>query len=429
MYLSRGMDAGEDLRIKVIPLNLKAVDPAPCSDRHEVCHADKLIIAVNNNDSDDDGIVDWSDSDIPGGDPDLAKITLEKPAGAVASDISGNITVKFSPKVKAFKDPNKATGLAPTSYSFSALPVDIYLEGNTPSSSVLDANVWAEMTLDSGVECHDEIWYTVIQVDIVRPKGSLDAVKNPEASWLSSSSRFDFQGLISTATGPYVLGIVGDIDPDPPVDYKWTLDAAAGTLSDDTTDTPDHTAPATEGQGMLKLKAMFDTTDTGFKEERKVKIYKDHLERDYVNFETGGSCDVGWKVTTFNVDPQPVMIKWNCHGSTNHACDGSGNGGSSGLSSVITNWNKDTFNAPINWSNVLAVLDRGDVVAYYADSSLQHSATCINSTTTWGANNEPVSGTETWKWYLATPQNWWNNAGINNPPMPDCTKIIVYNKP
>ncbi len=169
-----GFTAEDELKIKVIRLNLKAVDPAPCSDRHEVCHADKLIIAVNNNDSDDDGIVDWSDSDIAGGDPDLAKITLEKPAGAVASDISGNITVKFSPKVKAFKDPNKATGLAPTSYSFSALPVDIYLEGNTPSSSVLDANVWAEMTLDSGVKCHDEIWYTVVDVRIKNPIDSDD---------------------------------------------------------------------------------------------------------------------------------------------------------------------------------------------------------------------------------------------------------------
>lgn len=145
--------------------------------------------------------------------------------------------------------------------------------------------------------------------------------------------------------------------------------------------------------------------------------------------ETGGYCINDWEITTFNVDPHPVMNDWNCHGSTNHACDGSGNGNSSGLSSVITSWNQNVFNTPINWSNVQAVLDRGDVVAYYAGSSLQHSATCINSTTTWGANNEPVSGTETYKWYLATPQNWWNNAGINNPPLPDCTKIIVYNKP
>ena len=427
-----GYTTTDQLKIKVIPLNLVAVDPAPSSDQHEICHQDKLLIRVNNNDSDNDGIVDLLDFNIAGGDPELAKITLQKPTGAVDSDIGGGeIWVSFPSNLNAFKNQDKTGGAAPYSYSLSDLPADIYLEGESASSSILDTSVSAMIYLDGVpvVKCHDEIRYTVIKVDILNPKGSLDAVKNPEASWLSSPSRFDFQGLISTATGPYVLGINGDIKPTPSVSYKWTLDAAAGTLTDDTTDTPDHTAPATEGQGMLTLKAMIDTTYTGLKDERKVKIYKDHLERDKTNFETGGSCDVGWKVTTFNVDPQPVMIKWNCHGSTNHACDGSGNGNSGGLSSVVTNWNKDTFDVlPINWSNVLAVLDRGDVVAYYAGSSLQHSATCINSTTTWGANNEPVSGPETWKWYLATPQNWWNNAGINNPPMPDCTKIIVYNK-
>ena len=142
--------------------------------------------------------------------------------------------------------------------------------------------------------------------------------------------------LISTATGPYVLDIEGDIDPAPPVGYQWTLDAAAGTLSDDTIAMPTHIAPATEGQGMLTLKAMIDTTDTGVKDEKKVKIYKDHLERDKTNFETGGSCLAGWKVTTFNVDPQPVMTKWNCHGSTRHHWNGSGNGLSDTLPPVGT---------------------------------------------------------------------------------------------
>ncbi|MDH4240379.1 MAG: hypothetical protein OEW48_12525 [Phycisphaerae bacterium] len=428
-----GYTTTDQLKIKVIPLDLVAVDPAPSSDQHEICHKEKLLIRVNNNDSDNDGTVDLLDFELVGGDPDLAHIILEKPLGAEASDISGSITVIFPANLNAFCYPEKTGGIeAPDSYSFSDLPFDIYLEGKSASSDILKTSVAAEIYFDSGVKGHDEIRYTVIKVDIESPKGSLDAVKNPEASWLSSSSRFDFQGVISMAPRyrPYVLGINGDIKPTPSLSYLWTLDAAAGTLTDDTTATPDHTAPATEGQGMLTLKAMIDTMDTGLKDERKVKIYKDHLERDKTNFETGGSCDVGWKVTTFNVDPQPTMIKWNCHGSTNHACDGSGNGSSSGLSSEITSWDKDTFDVlPINWSNVQAVLDRGDVVAYYAGSSLQHSATCISSTTTWGANNEPVTGTETWKWYLATPQDWWNNAGINNPPLPDCTKIIVYNKP
>ena len=308
-------------------------------------------------------------------------------------------------------------------FSQETLPATLYVEGFRAGDVSLLFSFESFLDWD-WVEVH------VVNVDILIPRGSLDAPKNPIASWVSSPCyHFDFQGLISGATGTYNLYIQGDVEPSPPLAYKWTLDAAAGTLANDTNATPTHTAPATEGEGMLTLKAMIDTADTGLKDEKQVKIYKDHLERDYVNFETGGSCDAGWKVTTFNVDPQPSMTKWNCHGSTNHACDGSGNGSSSGLSSVITGWNKDTFNDPINWSSVQAVLDRGDVVAYYAGSSLQHSATCINSTTTWVANNEPVSGPETWKWYLATPPDWWNNAGTSNPPFPDCTKIIVYNNP
>jgi len=125
---------------------------------------------VNNNDSDGDGVMDLSDSCISGGDPDLAKIKLEKPAGVVASDISGNITVTFPANMNAFLNQDKTGGPAPASYSFSALPVDIYLEGVTASSDILDSKVKAEMTLNSGVKCHDEIWYTVIEVDITHVK-------------------------------------------------------------------------------------------------------------------------------------------------------------------------------------------------------------------------------------------------------------------
>jgi len=430
--------ARDKINIKVHRLNLEAVNPAPFGeddeerDRHEICDVN-LVIAVNNNDSDNDGIIDSdpSDTEITGGDPDFAKITLQKPDGTSESDITGSITVTIPANLNAWKTNDKTGGAAPTSYALTDLPVDIYLEGKTASSAILDTEIKAEMTLNSGVKCRDEIHYTVIKLDILKPKGSLDAAKNPETSWISSPCyHFDFQGLISGATGPYVLDIQGYIDPAPPVGYKWTLDEEAGTLANDTTATPTHTAPATEDEGMLTLKATINATDTDMIEERKVKIYKDHLERDYANFGTGGSCLSGWKVTTFNVDPQPTMLMWNCHGSTNHACSGYGSGSSSDLSNEIKSWDKDTFDVlPINWSNVQAVLDRGDVVAYYAGSSLQHSATCSNSTTTWGANNEPVNGPETWKWYLATPQDWWNNAGTNNPPLPDCTKIIVYNKP
>ena len=121
---------------------------------------------------------DWSDFSISGGDPELAKIRLEKPAGAVASDISGNITVTFPANMNAFLNQDKTGGPAPASYSFSALPVDIYLEGAAPSSDILDSKVKAEMTLNSGVKCHDEIWYTVIQVEIKNPTDPNKGITN-----------------------------------------------------------------------------------------------------------------------------------------------------------------------------------------------------------------------------------------------------------
>jgi hypothetical protein len=143
------------------------VDPAPSDDQHEICHKDKLIIPVNHNDSDKDGENDLVDFDVLGGDPELAKITLQKPGNAVDSDISGDITVTFPANVDAFKNEYKTGGAAPTTYSLSDLPKDIYLEGSTVSSSILDSEVKVEMTLDSGIECHDEIRYTIIKVDLL----------------------------------------------------------------------------------------------------------------------------------------------------------------------------------------------------------------------------------------------------------------------
>lgn len=59
-----------------------------------------------NNDSDDDGIVDMypSDTEIAGGDPDLAWIQLDNPSftGTEDSDVSGGITVYFPANIKAY---------------------------------------------------------------------------------------------------------------------------------------------------------------------------------------------------------------------------------------------------------------------------------------------------------------------------------------
>jgi hypothetical protein len=155
--------ATDQLKIRVVPLNLAAFDPWVNS-AHEICNAEDLIIRLNNNDSDNDDIIDLLDPTIAGGDPDIAKICLAKPSGIDDSDISGSITMTFPANVNAFKNNDKTGGSAPTSYSLSDLPADIFLEGKNMSSDTLDTQVKVTMTLDSGVVCRDEILYTVINI-------------------------------------------------------------------------------------------------------------------------------------------------------------------------------------------------------------------------------------------------------------------------
>jgi len=76
--------------------------------------------------------------------------------------------VTIPANLNAWKTNDKTGGAAPTDYELTALPVDIYLEGKTASSDILDTEIKAEMTLNSGVKCRDSIKYTVVQVDFVR---------------------------------------------------------------------------------------------------------------------------------------------------------------------------------------------------------------------------------------------------------------------
>ena len=193
--------ATDQLKIKVIRLNLVAVDPAPSSDEHEICHKDKMVVRVNNNDSDSDGLVDLNDNNVAGGDPDLAKITLQAPSGALAADISGNISITFPGNINAYTTQDKTGGAAPNSYALGSLPVDIYLEGASASGNVLASAVTVEMTLDSGIKCRDKLCLTVAKMDlkevafsgtkyraIKKDDGSLDYT---EPHWQDNSSPLD----------------------------------------------------------------------------------------------------------------------------------------------------------------------------------------------------------------------------------------------
>jgi hypothetical protein len=273
-------------------------------------------------------------------------------------------------------------------------------------------------------DAEGQIDVTIINVDIVKPKGSLDANPNPVASWLTATERFDFQGIKAGVPGAYVLDIEGDIDPIPPASYKWTLDVVAGTLANDTTATPTHTAPAAEGEGILMLKAMVGATDTGCKDECKVKIYKDCLERDKVNFGTGISCALNWHFTRFNVTIS-MGNTWNCHGGAKHAYDGSGTGSASSNPHFTAAWvtvqvaGTDKLAYPFSAAvqTAIAAMDRGDVVTYHctakdAAHGPGHSATSVEGATTWGSNNSPMvfdaalgRWKESWKWGQVTVGN------------------------
>ena len=405
-----------------------------------VVEADLDIDGVDDDDEESVGqevLLNFDDNDAP-----RKKVILRK---VTPNDWDGDVILSRSnTKVELFDSVTEGTKItfddSDNRFANSGLPKSLWVEGSGVSGSMRD--VALELEAEGISYCDDTVCFTVIKVDILEPKGSLDATENPSASWLPSPNRFDFQGLKSGATGAYVLDIEGNIAPapDPPVSYKWTLDAAAGTLTDDTTSAPTHTAPGAEGQGMLTLTALIDSTDTGLKDEKEVKIYKDHLARDYANFETGGSCDVGWRVTAFNVtSPWPEMIKWNCHGSTLHHWNGSGTGSSSVL--PTTGWTPKKLVEVTHYSSgggshpSLGTLNRGDIVAYYKHSgALMHSQTCTGSgTETYGANNEPLSlpgapSEQTWKWATSTAGDWANDLWLEGTGiMP--VKIVVYIKP
>jgi len=279
----------------------------------------------------------------------------------------------------------------------------------------------------------------VMDANILEPKGSKDANPNPNDSFLQTGPyRFDFQWVECNVPGYYSNTIEGEILPASvisdlnAIDYFWSVSDGefdphdSGQPKKKTgTATPTYKATEIDSSITLTLDPNACGTIT-----RELETFQDHLSRDYCNFETGIDCNDNWQFTKYNVTIT-MGGTWNCHGSTNHAFNGSGDGSSGSLSGTITGWDPNTHTPPINWTTVASQLDRGDVVAYYSNSGadLQHSSTCLSGSTTYGANNEAVSGAETWQWDTCTPQDWWNNAGTNNPPYPDCDTLVIYNNP
>jgi len=271
---------------------------------------------------------------------------------------------------------------------------------------------------------------------IKKPIGSSD--DNPVSldSWSTSAPyRFDFQAVASDTTNPITIGTTTTPSGVTP---EWSLASAAGTLTGTTTSTPTYTAPSSEGEGTLTLKAVGGTTKVAG--TREIKVYKDHLARDYDNFGTSRSCDTDWSFTKYGqlIDKQP---KWNCFGSIEHAYNGL-KGAVVNSNFTFKGWSKTEYNLPQSddWDKIEGSLSRGDVVAFISmdRNSLElitdHAHTCVEGTTMYGANNEPkyTDNGPTWKWDTCTSRQYYNDVNSQYAEVHDHERffrVIVYDKP
>lgn len=280
---------------------------------------------------------------------------------------------------------------------------------------------------------------TIINVDIEKPGGDPESDSNSTNYWLSSPCyHWDFQGVSTTSPASYSLDVEGNIEP-AGFNYGWTTEVASaiGTLTG-TGATPTHnppsTAPIQGTNGTITLEAMNGTTATGCKAETDAVVYLDHLARDYKNFGPNQSCNAGTWSTPFG----PISMDcWNCHGSTMHLYDGSGDGDEFG--SVVTSTFAYVTNCIIEYedrtNNVPLSLARGDVIVYYNATydtnnvltgygGPEHSQTALSGTDAYGANNTqqqeyPEPPPSTWKWYVDKAGHWMNQWPTNTGDMGD----------
>lgn len=272
---------------------------------------------------------------------------------------------------------------------------------------------------------------------ITRPHGSLDSTGNPTSSWSGSAPyHFDFQGVVSGSPGPYSLSITGNIAPSC-FTCGWTLEAAAGTLSSTTVPSPTHTSPVSAGEGMLRLVAMLGSAPFPCRDQKKLKIYPDHLARDEDNFGTGISCQNTWTFTKFGTAIR-MPSTWNCFGSVDHHYNGSGNGYTPSVN-IPLGWSSAIYDAPISasqWTAINSSLRRGDVVSFWSDGpsghSAQHAHTSMGGTSMYGANNEPAimptGHPATWRWFISTSRTYFDNVNSNPRTLNLLTRVIVHRK-
>ena len=211
-------------------------------------------------------------------------------------------------------------------------------------------------------------------------------------------------------------------------------------LADPTTLTPTHTAPDAAGEGFVTLKVMSGDppAETGVADNRKIIIYEDHLARVRDTFGVGTfgggprpHYESTWTFRKFNTTIT-MPGYWNCHGGTWHIYDGSH---ANGLAGDIPDWEVVASEVyPLDAekkARIHAACDRGYIVAYYVNTgALAHSQTVLTGTTTYGANNIPVTDEhggmpihdEGWTWAESEAGVWAEN--VNEVFQPVTVKVL-----
>ncbi|MCF7837484.1 MAG: hypothetical protein K9N49_02545 [Candidatus Marinimicrobia bacterium] len=291
---------------------------------------------------------------------------------------------------------------------------------------------------------------TIVKVKIVESKGMpiSSEVTTPIHIFRANPYCFKWQyvhedNVIET----YSQDIAGIVEPiGDPFGYHWSV--TAGILTDADTAAPTYTAdnmtvPQTMTTVTLKL---CNTEDCDLMHTNcTLEVYRDHLERDYQNFNgnyCGNPYNASWTFERYGKNIT-MPSTWNCFGSVWHAYSGTGNGNFTGVPSsdfsiVVTHDN------PIDWNAALGGVVRGDFISFWQYDSatqtevLQHAATFINSSQTYGANNFPGWGFvwrggvswwgTTWQWWRTTPQAYYDNVNEDYGSHPDHDGEMLVNR-
>jgi hypothetical protein len=295
-------------------------------------------------------------------------------------------------------------------------------------------------------------------VAITKPSGSADADdKHPNAAGCFIGGpfyRFDFLGVTSGCPAGYSLEIKGVVTGKgaggQQLGYKWTLEPSGGTSGAGTLDpetmncaSPKHIPPKEPGEGILTLTAMDGDNETKFKAYRKVKVFRDHLERDLATFRNYAEATDGF-LAAFGKQAFPADVMWNCFTSVNHAYKGVKVGAPHMW--VQEKW-KDTEVQPLQakWDdfNTLPAGTVVELVFYNLDAKRwesSHAHTCISGLhytdkdgkdvaadagMMWGANNQ-LSGCP--RWAICTSKQWFE-ANVPNPDDWAVWKLRIYTRP